>query len=92
MSVLNYWKGMLCYLLCITKTTYTRTYLHNAQFEIFCDYQPLKHLLGSTMMNKRVQIWALIIQGYNAEIKYIKGASNSDMLSRLPGSNDDQEP
>ena len=53
------------------------TYLHNAQFEIFCDHQPLKHLLGSPIMNKRVQMWALTIQGYNAEIKYINGASNS---------------
>ena len=45
-------------------------------------------------MNKRVQMWALTIQGYNADIKNIKGASNSlaDMLNRLPGSNDDQEP
>ena len=75
---------MLCYLLCITKATY----LHNAQFEIFIDHQPLKHLLGSPLM------WTLTIKGYNAEIKYIKGASYSlaDMLSRLPGSNDEQEP
>ena len=45
-------------------------------------------------MNKRVQMWALTIQGYNTEIKYIKGASNSlaDMLNKLPGSNDDHEP
>ena len=48
------------------------TYLHNAQFKIFCDHQPLKHLFGSPMMNKRVQMWALTIQGYNAEVKYIQ--------------------
>ena len=39
------------------------TYLHNANFEIFCDHQPLKYLLESPMMNKRVQMWALTIQG-----------------------------
>ncbi|MCG8034487.1 MAG: DDE-type integrase/transposase/recombinase, partial [Candidatus Thiodiazotropha taylori] len=35
---------------------------------------------------KRVQMWALTIQGYNAEIKYIKGSSNclADLLSRVP--------
>ena len=62
------------------------TYLHNAKFEIFCDHQPLKYLLESPMMNKRVQMWALTIQGYNATISYIKGSSNTlaDLLSRHP--------
>ena len=62
------------------------TYLHNAKFEIFCDHQPLKYLLESPMMNKRVQMWALAIQGYNATISYISGTWNTiaDFLSRVP--------
>ena len=45
-------------------------------------------------MSKRVKIWASKIQGYNAEINYIKGASITlaDMLSRLPESSEDEAP
>ena len=44
------------------------------------------------MMNKSVQMWFLTIQRYNEEIKYIKGSSIDNILSRLPGSNGDKEP
>ena len=62
------------------------TYLLNAKFEIFCDHQPFKYLLESPMMNKRVQMWALTIQGCNATMSYIKGSTNTlaDLLGRHP--------
>ena len=68
------------------------TYLHNAKFEIFCDHQPLKYLLESPMMNKRVQMWALTIQGYNATINFISGKENSvaDLLSRIPNQKEEE--
>ncbi|MEW8548463.1 MAG: reverse transcriptase domain-containing protein, partial [Candidatus Thiodiazotropha sp.] len=64
------------------------TYLHNANFEIYTDHKPLKYLLESPMQNKRIQMWALSIQGYNAVIRYLPGRLNTvaDLLSRTPGS------
>ena len=61
-------------------------YLHNAEFTIFCDHKPLKHLLESPMQNKKVSLWALSIAGYNCKIDYLAGTKNSvaDLLSRVP--------
>ena len=63
-------------------------YLHNAEFVIKTDHKPLKYLLDSPMQNKKVQLWALGISGYNCRIEYIKGTDNScaDLLSRIPQS------
>ena len=63
-------------------------YLHNAQFTIRTDHRPLKHLLNSPMQNKKIQMWALGIAGYNCQIEYIPGPSNilADLLSRPPES------
>lgn len=61
-------------------------YLHNAEFTIKTDHKPLKYLLESPMTNKRIQLWALSIAGYNCKIEYIKGSTNTcaDLLSRHP--------
>ena len=75
-------------------------YLHNAEFIIRTDHKPLKYLLDSPMQNKKIQLWALGIAGYNCKIEYIKGTDNScaDLLSRIPQSagltqeNDTYEP
>ena len=61
-------------------------YLTNAEFTIRTDHKPLKYLLDSPMQNKKIQLWALEIAGYNCTIEYIKGSDNScaDLLSRIP--------
>ena len=61
-------------------------YLHNSQFVIKTDHQPLKYLLNSPMQNRKVQLWALGLAGYNATVEYIPGEKNvlADLLSRLP--------
>ena len=60
-------------------------YLHNSEFVIRTDHKPLKYLLESPMQNKKIQLWALGISGYNCKIEYIEGSSNScaDLLSRV---------
>ena len=61
-------------------------YLHNAQFVIKTDHKPLKYLLESPMQNKKIQMWALSMSGYNCSIEYIEGTTNTcaDLLSRHP--------
>ena len=61
-------------------------YLHNAQFIIKTDHTPLKYLLESPMQNKKIQLWALSMSGYNFSIEYIAGTTNTcaDLLSRHP--------
>ena len=61
-------------------------YLHNAQFIIKTDHKPLKYLLESPMQNKKIQLWALSMSGYNCTIEYIEGTTNTcaDLLSRHP--------
>ena len=61
-------------------------YLHNAQFVIRTDHKPLKFLLESPMQNKKIQLWALSMSGYNCSIEYIAGPTNTcaDLLSRHP--------
>ena len=72
-------------------------YLHNAKFTIKTDQRPLKYLLESPMQNKKIQLWALGIAGFNCSIEYIAGTENTcaDLLSRKPDTGDtviDTEP
>ena len=62
-------------------------YLHNAEFVIKTDHAPLRYLLNSPMQNKKIQLWALTMSGYNCSIEYIPGPTNTcaDLLSRHPG-------
>ena len=48
------------------------------------DHKPLKYLLESPMQNKKIQLWALNMAGYNCSIEYIAGTTNTcaDLLSR----------
>ena len=59
-------------------------YLHGAQFVIKTGHKPLKYLLESPMQNKKIQLWALSMAGYNCTIEYIAGTTNTcaDLLSR----------
>ena len=61
-------------------------YLHNATFVIRTDHKPLKYILDSPMQNKKIQLWALSLAGYNCKVEYIEGRFNccADLLSRLP--------
>ena len=61
-------------------------YLHNAEFVIKTDHKPLKYLLESPMQNRKIQLWALSMAGYNCKIEYIEGTTNTcaDLLSRHP--------
>ena len=38
------------------------------------------------MQNKKIQLWALSIAGYNCKIEYVKGEDNhcADLLTRIP--------
>ena len=61
-------------------------YLQNSQFVIRTDHKPLKYLLECPMQNKKIQLWALSMSGYNCTIEYIAGTTNAcaDLLSRHP--------
>ncbi|CAC5369707.1 unnamed protein product [Mytilus coruscus] len=61
-------------------------YLHNAEFTIKTDHKPLKYILESPMQNKKIQLWALGITGYNCKIEWLAGTENTiaDYLSRIP--------
>ncbi|CAC5388237.1 unnamed protein product [Mytilus coruscus] len=61
-------------------------YLHNAEFTIKTDHKPLKYILESPMQNKKIQLWALGITGYNCKIEWLAGTENTiaDYLSRRP--------
>ena len=65
-------------------------YLHNAKFVIKTDHKPLKYLLESPMQNKKIQLWALGMAGYDCTIEYIPGTENTcaDLLSRKPDTTD----
>ena len=52
-------------------------YLHNAQFVIKTDHKHLKYLLESPMQNKKIQLWALGMSGYNCTVEYIAGKTNT---------------
>ena len=64
--------------------------LHKAKFTIKTDHKPLKYLLECPLQNKKVQLWALGISGYNCNIEYIPGMENTcaDLLSRKPDKDD----
>ena len=68
-------------------------YLHNAQFIIRTDHKPLKYLLDAPMENKKIQLWALSMAGYNCKIEYIPGKFNcvADLLSRVPTGDNPEE-
>ena len=59
-------------------------YLYSASFTIYTDHRPLEYLLKSPMQNRKIQVWALAIAGYDCEIEYLPGKENvvADLLSR----------
>ncbi len=64
--------------------TKLRPYLVDAKFTVVTDQKPLKHLFTAEMKNPRVQRWAVMLEEYNCNIEWAKGAENftADLLSR----------
>lgn len=52
---------------------------------VFTDHNPLVFLKQMYNQNRRLMRWALIVQGYNVQIAYVKGSANvvADALSRV---------
>ena len=59
-------------------------YLHNATLTIYTDHKPKEYLLNSPIQNKKMQTWALSMNGCDCKIQYLKGEDNicADLLSR----------
>lgn len=58
-------------------------YLYDLQFTIRTDPKPLKYILEYPVQNKKIQLLALSITGYNCKIKYIEGRFNCMMNQML---------
>ncbi|XP_055615229.1 uncharacterized protein K02A2.6-like [Toxorhynchites rutilus septentrionalis] len=69
-------------------------YLFGLHFTIFTDHKTLEYIFGGKHQDgrratTRAEGWALRLQPYDFEIKYISGTSNiSDILSRLNSNSD----
>lgn len=65
-------------------------YLIGAKFIIETDHKPLLAMFGHDkglplMADARMQRWALILSGFDYQIRYVKGElNNADALSRMP--------
>ena len=59
-------------------------YLYGREFVLETDHQPLMYLQKSKTINGRLMRWALHIQSFRFNIKYVKGSENvgADYLSR----------
>ena len=62
-----------------------RHYLLGAKFTIFTDHRPLLSFFKKKMVNTKLQRWALMLEEFGPDIKYLKGLKNTraDMLSRI---------
>lgn len=60
-------------------------YLYGKTFVLEVDHKPLIYLQQSKTLNPRLMRWALLLQPYVVNIKFIKGSENvgADFLSRL---------
>ena len=48
-------------------------YLHDSEFVIRTDHNPLKNLMNSTIENKKIQYWTTNVWGYNCKTEYTEG-------------------
>ena len=51
-------------------------YLHDADFIIRMDHEPLNCILDSPIQNKKIQHWTTNLKGYNCSIEYTEGKKN----------------
>lgn len=73
-------------------------YLYGRKFSLLTDHTALTTIFGPTrgvptLAASRLQRWAILLSGYQYDIKYRKSSShgNCDGLSRLPVTNDEVE-
>ena len=66
-------------------------YLYGRKFTLETDHKPLSYIFSPTkdipsIASARMQRWALVLSGYDYDIKHRRGEDNvqADMLSRLP--------
>ena len=66
-------------------------YLHARPFTVVTDHKALQYLKTIKDENNKLARWAIALQGYDFDIKYKKGASNTnaDGLSRRPYQEDE---
>lgn len=64
---------------------YFRPYLYGQYFKIKTDHKPLIYLFGMKDPSSRLMKFRLILEEYNFEVEYVKGADNAaaDALSRI---------
>ena len=60
-------------------------YLSDAQILLRSDHKPLEKFLLKTMLNSKVNNWAMELEAFNIQFDYIKGSNNilADTLSHL---------
>ena len=60
-------------------------YLYGKEFVVETDHQPLRFLQSAQLKNSRVLRWAMALQPYRYQVKYIPGRENvgADYLSRV---------
>ena len=60
-------------------------YLTDAQILLRSDHKPLEKFLQKTMLNSKVNNWAMELEAFNIKFDYIKGSNNvlADTMSRL---------
>lgn len=65
-------------------TKYFRPYLYGQKFTLYTDHKPLEWLKSQKDPGSRLGRWAIKLQEYDFEIKYVKGKENyvADWLSR----------
>uniref|UniRef100_A0A1Y1N2I4 RNA-directed DNA polymerase n=3 Tax=Photinus pyralis TaxID=7054 RepID=A0A1Y1N2I4_PHOPY len=81
-------KESLAIYYCVKKFSH---YLIGNKFTLYTDHKPLTYLFGDKrgvpqMAASRVQRWAVYLNDFHFEIKYVKGTDNfsADCMSRLP--------
>ena len=60
-------------------------YLHGTEFTIETDHSALKFLEKAKFDNARIMRWAIYLQSFKMDVRFIKGSENigADFLSRI---------